>query len=198
MRKPQDIIAQDWFQWMNYLSGGDRIINYSWHKPSTSRPERKEIKNIFREIDLVTGLTFKKTKKKNDDLHFMKVDEIEQTNFMSNDCLYQDAILGRAEATSERINVSWVDYHKSNKVSYLEKYVLRHEIGHALGLSHPRGRGDHPRFSSKHTIMSYNTFSKKGYLMYYGFTDLDRSALIENWGPNAFGVMPPTDIVEVL
>ena len=59
------IISNDWYQYMNYLSGGDNVINYSWRKKRISKAERKEIKNIFQEIDDLTGLTFKKTKKKN-------------------------------------------------------------------------------------------------------------------------------------
>ena len=44
------IISNDWYQYMNYLSGGDNVINYSWRKKRISKAERKEIKNIFKRL----------------------------------------------------------------------------------------------------------------------------------------------------
>jgi len=146
MKSVNDILAPDWFSYMNYLSGGDKVIHYSWKKSGLSKTERKEIKSIFQEIDELTGLSFVKTKKKDDD----------------------------------------------DIVDTRERYVLRHEIGHALGLSHPRGEGAHPDFTSEDTIMSYNVYGEWSGLTvfrYFGFTDLDKQALQYNWGPN------PEDII---
>ena len=41
------IIADDWYQYMNYLSGGDNVINYSWRKKGISKSEKKKKLKIF-------------------------------------------------------------------------------------------------------------------------------------------------------
>ena len=204
MKSVNDILAPDWFSYMNYLSGGDRVINYSWKKSGISKAERKEIKSIFKEIDDLTGLSFVKTKKKNDDLRFIYTEEItDDTKFEIDlqDSNFEDAVVGRASARKNRIKIFIKD--DDNKVDYLERYVLRHEIGHALGLGHPRGEGAHPDFTSQDTVMSYNVYGNWGGLTvfrYFGFTDLDKQALQYNWGPNPENIIlgGNMDIIEEL
>ena len=80
-----------------------------------------------------------------------------------------------------------------------DKYVLRHEIGHALGLAHPDGDGANSDWNSSDTIMSYNVFEGP-FFMYYGYTDIDKKALQQNWGlnPESYigSIGRPEDIVE--
>ena len=196
------IIADDWYQYMNYLSGGDNVINYSWRKKRISKAERKEIKNIFQEIDDLTGLTFKKTKKKNDDIRFFSVPDINETHKAEisesiNPFPVEDLIVGRASARRDRIKIFFRDNDK--EVTTLDKYVLRHEIGHALGLAHPDGDGANPDWNSSDTIMSYNVFEGP-FFMYYGYTDTDKKALQQNWGlnPESYigSIGRPEDIIE--
>ncbi len=194
MKSVNDILAPDWFSYMNYLSGGDKVINYSWKKSGLSKAERKEIKSIFQEIDDLTGLSFVKTKKKDDDLRFIYTEEITDSTRLeieeNQGNPFENAILGRASARKNRIKIFVKD--DDNIVDFREKYVLRHEIGHALGLSHPRGEGAHPDFTSDDTIMSYNVYKKWGGLnvfSYNGYTDLDKQALQYNWGPNPENVI---------
>lgn len=194
-----DIISEPWFNYMNYLSGGDKVINYSWKRKGLSFLERREIKSTLQEIDDLTGISFVKTKKKDDDLRFIYTKEItdstrlEIDNFgydhnhsHNQDFLLEEAVVGRASAREKRIKIFVRD--NDSHVDFLEKYILRHEIGHALGLGHPRGEGAHPDFTVEDTIMSYNVyrFFPNGMRMfkYYGFTDLDKQALQYNWGLN--------------
>ena len=188
----EDIISEPWFNYMNYLSGYDGIINYSWKRKGLSFLERREIKSTLQMIDDLTGITFVKTKKKHDDLRFIYTKEItdstrlEVDNNLHKDSLLEEAVVGRASAREKRIKIFVRD--DDSHVDFLEKYILRHEIGHALGLGHPRGEGAHPDFTVEDTIMSYNVyrFFPNGMRMfkYYGFTDLDKQALQYNWGLN--------------
>ena len=207
-----DIISMDWFNYMNHLSGYDGVINYSWKRSGLSFLERREIKSTLQMIDDLTGITFVKTKKKHDDLRFIYTKEITDstrleidTQNYDKDFLLEEAVVGRASAREKRIKIFVRD--DDSHVDFLEKYVLRHEIGHALGLGHPRGEGAHPDFTVEDTIMSYNVyrFFPNGMRMfkYYGFTDLDKQALQSLWGPNpeSFSMdssIIPEDIVETI
>ena len=207
-----DIISMDWFNYMNYLSGYDGVINYSWKRSGLSFLERREIKSTLQMIDDLTGISFVKTKKRNDDIRFIYTKEITDstrleidTQNYDKDFLLEEAVVGRASAREKRIKIFVRD--DDSHVDFLEKYVLRHEIGHALGLGHPRGEGAHPDFTVEDTIMSYNVyrFFPNGMRMfkYYGFTDLDKQALQSLWGPNpeSFSMdssIIPEDIVETI
>ena len=57
--------------------------------------------------------------------------------------------------------------------------TIIHEIGHALGLSHPYEDPANGNWNTDDTIMSYNS-SPDGWGVW--FSDLDIAALIKMWG----------------
>ena len=82
----------------------------------------------------------------------------------------------------------------SNGVSYVlskrtknkadQMATITHELGHALGLSHPKNKPYSPLFNTSTTIMSYNEASHPDFT-YKDFTTNDLNALVELWGGEA-------------
>ena len=66
-----------------------------------------------------------------------------------------------------------------NGLSEFDANTIIHEIGHALGLSHPHNRPFHPAFNTDDTVMSYNE-SPDGWDTW--FSDADINALQTIWG----------------
>ena len=129
-----------------------------------SPKEVEFIRNTFQLLDRLTGLSF-----------------VERKSLTAADIRVHSAakIGGGSEGAAFRGNgwfdVVWKD-DKGTKLTKFEKHLIRHEIAHSLGLDHPYGRGAHPHYDTKDTVMSYNWRGN------YNYTFSDVRALQELWG----------------
>ena len=73
----------------------------------------------------------------------------------------------------------WDVLWKYNDFSDNDKNTIIHEIGHALGLSHPNNQPNNPTWDTDDTVMSY-VESSDGWD--YSFSELDIAALQQIWG----------------
>ena len=76
-------------------------------------------------------------------------------------------------------DIYWKDTNGSNPLNSFDSMTIIHEIGHALGLSHPYEDPANGNWNTDDTIMSYNS-SPDGWGVW--FSDLDIAALIKMWG----------------
>ena len=115
------------------------------------------------------------------DLDFYRSDTYDGTYidiYAANEA-WENSTLGLASIREEGyIDILWLRTENPG-LSDHDKNTIVHEIGHALGLSHPHGDGYSWGFDTSDTVMSYNE-GDEGWN--FNLTDLDILALQALWG----------------
>ena len=158
-----------------YTSNSFQNINndITISKVKHSLDERNFIRSIFEKIDKIIDLDFIEMNHNNGS----QID-IYHVNFSS---VMQDNAVGTVIQQKNNAGSWWDIFWKKDQDMFSDssKNTIVHEIGHALGLSHPFEDPFNKRWTTDDTVMSYN----KGKITWNTwFTDIDLDALISTWG----------------
>lgn len=167
---PAAITSRSWARRLWTFSDRDRIVEYAINDQGQGRGnlpmsevEQGFIRRTFRLLDRLTGLSFVEISSGSQaDIHVHCARKLRGSE-------------GVAYLRNDRFDVYWKD-KKGWQLTTFEKHLIRHEIGHTVGLDHPYGRGGMARYDTKDTQMSYNWRGNTA------FTPTDIQALQGLWG----------------
>ncbi len=133
------------------------------------------IRSIFNKLDAYIDVDFTESADKS-----TSILDIYSLNDYS---LWSDSIVGQVNdhgsGSTSRWDIYWRDTNGAAPLDSFDKNTIIHEIGHALGLSHPNEDPTNPNWNTKDTVMSYNP-SQSGWDFW--FSEADILALQDIWG----------------
>ena len=150
--------------------------------------EENFIRNVFEKVDAYIDLDFQESYNYYDttfDIYSLS----DYTGWTSNTA-------GNVNSQGSGVNSYWDIYWRDTSkttpnLNNFDANTIVHEIGHALGLSHPNEDPGNPLWNTFDTVMSYNK-GPSGWNTF--FSDADLLALQKIWGVEDDGILR-TDIV---
>ena len=140
-----------------------------------SKIELDFIKSIFNRLDYFLDIDFEEMN--HDDGSDIDIYSIEYSSGLQNNALGQ--IISQTSNLGSWWDIFWKKTDEFEGLNSNDQNTIVHEIGHALGLSHPFEDPFNKLWNSSDTIMSYN-IGPNGWNTWY--SDADIQALLNIWG----------------